>query len=82
MEYRQPICQAFTQDILFAGGAKEPVGLNVMFAIISVFATSSGWLLPLFIINHKYLLVPLTKNDPKFFTAFIRYAQYRKYYHK
>lgn len=81
MNYRQPICQAFTQDILFAGGAKEAVGMNVMFAIISIFATSSGWLLPLFVINHK-IIVNLTKNDPKFFTAFLRYAQYRKYYHR
>ncbi|MEE0137712.1 VirB3 family type IV secretion system protein [Fusobacterium ulcerans] len=81
MEYRQPICQAFTQDILFAGGAKEPVGLNALAAVIAIFATGKLWFPLLFIFSHKYI-VNLTKNDPKFFTAFVRYAQYKKYYQR
>lgn len=81
MNYRQPICQAFTQDILFAGGAKEPVGLNALIAVISLFATGKPWIPLLFIFPHRFI-VYMTKNDQKFFTAFVRYAQYKEYYHR
>lgn len=78
-ELRQPICKAFTENPTFAGGAKEPVGLNFLTAVISFLATSTLYFIPVFIVLH-YVIVKLTKDDPHFFTAFSEHISYQDYY--
>ncbi len=75
----EPICRAFSSEPTTAGGAKEPVIANFFLAIISIFATETLYAIPLFIGFH-FLIIYLTKKEPKFFRIFINHLKFKNHY--
>lgn len=80
IDLREEICKAFTTDMTLAGGAREMVIANFFLGMISVFATETLYLVPLFFISHG-VIVALTKRDSKFFKAFFSHMKYKNYYY-
>lgn len=80
IDLREEICKAFTTDMTIAGGAREPVIANFFLALISVFATETLYLIPIFFITHG-VIIALTKRDSKFFKTFFSHMKYKNYYY-
>lgn len=77
---QEPICRAFSTEPTTAGGAKEPVIANFFLAIISIFATETLYMLPLFFATHVGIIY-LTKKEPKFFRIFISHLKFKNHYY-
>ncbi len=80
IDVREPICKAFSSEPTVAGGAKEPVYGNFFLAVISIFATETLYMIPLFIVTH-FGIIFLTKKDPKFFKIFLSHLKFKNHYY-
>lgn len=80
MEVYEPICKAFISEPTVAGGAKKPVIGNFFSGVISIFATDTLYMIPLFILFHIGIIF-LTKKEPKFFTIFLSHLKFKNYYY-
>lgn len=78
-ELRQPICKGFIEEPTVAGGAREPVVLNFLLGLISIFATSTFYFVPIFFVLHGFI-IKFTKEDPFFFTVLRNHLTYVEYY--
>lgn len=80
MDIHEHICKAFATEPTVAGGARIPVMGNFFLGVISIFATETLYMIPLFILGHIGIIF-LTKKEPKFFTIFLSHLKFKNYYY-